>query len=180
MIERLFENFLWNSRFLVILAVISSLVSGALLFLLASVDTYHVAGMVLGHFLGHGEPLEELHATVIGHIISTVDTYLLATVLLIFALGLYELFISDIDQAKEEGKRGSRILNIRTLDDLKDRLAKVVLMILIVTFFKHVLHTEFKTPESLLYLAAGITLIGLALFLAHKGADHEAEKGEEH
>jgi uncharacterized membrane protein YqhA len=56
---------------------------------------------------------------------------------------------------------------IENLDDLKDRLAKVVLLILIVKFFEQVLSLTFETPLELLYLAVGIALVAGALFLSH-------------
>lgn len=49
-------------------------------------------------------------------------------VMLIFWLGRYELFVSDIDEARAT-RASSRIPVIGSLDDLKDRLAKVILMI---------------------------------------------------
>ncbi|MBU0599492.1 YqhA family protein, partial [bacterium] len=62
---------------------------------------------------------------------------------------------------------------IKTLDDLKDRLAKVILMILIVMFFKHVLCSSFEEPLNILCLAGGILLISLALYFGHIA--HKAE-----
>jgi uncharacterized membrane protein YqhA len=105
-----------------------------------------------------------------------VDGYLLATVMLIFSLGLYELFISKIDMAVES-ESSSNVLLIRNLDDLKARLAKVILMILIVTFFEHVLGVDFRGPLDLLYLAGGIALIGLALYLTHASESAPGKKG---
>jgi len=63
----------------------------------------------------------------------------------------------------------------QTLDDLKDRLAKVVLMILIVTFFKNVIHTSFSDPLGILYLGLGILFVALALYFTGKSA-HAGEK----
>ena len=102
------------------------------------------------------------------HVVEIVDGYLLATVMLIFALGLYELFISKIDMA-ENDETSSNVLMITSLDDLKGRLAKVILMILIVKFFEHAIKMSFNNPLDLLYLAGGITLIGLAIYLSHAG-----------
>ena len=93
--------------------------------------------------------------------------FTLATVLLIFSLGLYELFISKIDAA-ENSETASGVLLIRSLDDLKARLAKVILMILIVRYFEHVVSLHFDSALQILYLALGISLIGLALYLSHK------------
>ncbi|HEY5603587.1 MAG TPA: YqhA family protein [Gammaproteobacteria bacterium] len=71
--------------------------------------------------------------------VEIIDGYLLAAVLLIFALGLYELFISRIDVVNKDDEHGmaSNVLIINSLDDLKTRLAKVILMILIVRFFEN-------------------------------------------
>lgn len=100
------------------------------------------------------------------HVVEIVDGYLLATVMLIFALGLYELFISKIDRA-QGAETLSKVLVIESLDDLKARLGKVVLMILIVKFFECAVEIQFGNVLELLYLGAGIALIGLALYLSH-------------
>ena len=84
-----------------------------------------------------------------------------------------------IDEAEAQAETSSRILLIHSLDDLKDRLAKVVLMILIVTFFKNVIHTTFEDPLNILYLGVGILFIALALFFSHKGGEAKG-KGSEH
>jgi uncharacterized membrane protein YqhA len=89
-------------------------------------------------------------------------------VLLIFAFGIYELFISEIDDA-EHSEVGKKILAIHSLDELKDKLGKVVVMVLIVSFFKKVIHMNFDTPLSMLYLAGSILALALALYYMHKG-----------
>ncbi|HEY5594279.1 MAG TPA: YqhA family protein [Nitrospiria bacterium] len=177
-LEWLFEMFLWRSRFIVILAVISSLMSSLILFLIATGDVMTLVGKALKYVMQDAhlrttEAYEAFHNDVVGHVIGAVDDYLLATVLLIFALGLYELFVSKIDQAEEDVHHSSRILLIKNLDDLKDRLAKVVLMILIVTFFKNVIHTTFEDPLNILYLGGGIFLVALALYFTHHAGPKE-------
>jgi len=170
MIERAFEWFLWNSRFVVILAVLSSMIGMLLLFTLAAESMVHLAWQFIEMtFLGVHHP--DFHTEVVGQIISAVDDFLLATVLLIFAMGMYELFISKIDIAHGEDN-ASNILTINSLDDLKDRLAKVVLMILVVSFFKNVLHVTFDNPLNILYMGGGILLVSLALYFSHKSGKH--------
>ncbi|MBC8519983.1 MAG: YqhA family protein [Gammaproteobacteria bacterium] len=169
-LEQLFENFLWSSRLVVLTAVISSLLASLAMFYMATVDAFYM----ISHLVHYADPLMEaaartaLHAETVTHIVEIVDGYLLATVLLIFALGLYELFISEIDAA-EGAATSSSVLLIKSLDDLKARLAKVILMILIVKFFEHTVSMHFGTPLDLLYMAGGIALIGLALYLSHAG-----------
>ncbi|MBI4778271.1 YqhA family protein [Candidatus Desantisbacteria bacterium] len=171
-IEKLFEATLWNSRFIVLLAVVASMVSAIILFLIAAWDVGIMTTHVWQYMTGQSaEPYNVFHDNLVGHIIGAVDDFLLGTVLLIFSLGLYELFISKIDAA-ENTKYGSNILLIRSLDDLKERLAKVILMILIVSFFKHVLHASFIEPLNILCLGGGILCIALALYFGHKAGGH--------
>ena len=169
MIEKAFEWFLWNSRFVVILAVLSSMIGMLLLFFMAAESMAHLAWEFAEMtFMGVANP--EFHTDAVGQIISAVDDFLLGTVLLIFALGLYELFISKIDIAHGEDN-ASNILMINSLDDLKDRLTKVVLMILVVAFFKNVLHVTFDNPLNILYMGIGILMVSLSIYFTHKSGE---------
>jgi uncharacterized membrane protein YqhA len=179
-LEWFFEGSLWNSRFVILAAVAGSLFAGFAIFYMATVDVVYL----VQHALHYADPSmadearKALHDSTVTHIVEVVDGYLLATVLLIFSLGLYELFISDIDQA-HGNKASSKILVISSLDDLKSRLAKVILMILIVTLFQEALKMKLAAPIDLLYLGGAIALIALALYLTH-GAEHKEEAEEEH
>src|SRR4051812_5398936 len=126
-LESWFERLLWASRFVVLIAVASSLALSFAMFFVASADVIHTIGPLM-HYADAGQ--EQLRAQIVSHVVETVDGYLLASILLIFAFGLYELFISRIGPAAEGQELSSRVLIIRNLDDLKDRLAKVVLLIL--------------------------------------------------
>jgi uncharacterized membrane protein YqhA len=166
--ERLFEGALWNSRFVVIVAVVASLVTAFAMFFIASVDAYFLVSH-LGDYLSPdlvGEARKNFRAETITHVVEIIDGYLLATVLLIFSLGLYELFISKIDHASDS-ETSSSVLAINSLDDLKTRLGRVIIMILIVNFFEHAISMDFHGPVDLLALAGGIALIGLTLYLTH-------------
>jgi uncharacterized membrane protein YqhA len=175
-LENLFEGSLWNSRFVIFLAVLGSLFASFAIFYMATVDvvilvqhTLHYADASLTE-----EARKVLHDTTVSHIVEVVDGYLLAVVLLIFSLGLYELFISDIDQA-HGSKASSKILVIGSLDDLKSRLAKVILMIMIVTLFEEALNMHIAQPIDLVYMGAAIALIALALYLTHAADGHSSD-----
>jgi uncharacterized membrane protein YqhA len=170
--EKIFETLLWNTRFAVLVAVIASLLAAFAMFYLASVDTYFMLSH-LGDYISPeliGEARADFRASTITHVVEIIDGYLLATVLLIFSLGLYELFISKIDQAEASETQNS-VLAVNSLDDLKTRLGRVILMILIVNFFEHAISMEFHQPLDLLILAGGIVLIGATLYLSHAEAD---------
>ncbi len=170
-IESTFENLLWSTRFFVILAVVFSMVGGIALFIVASVDVTHVAGVVFNNYFGDGPHGKDFHEIIVAELIGAVDLYLIAIVLFIFAFGLYELFISQIDIAKKSA--ASKILEIHSLDELKDKLAKVIIMVLIVGFFKRAMNTTYDGPQEMLYLAGSILGLALAFYFMHKGHSNE-------
>ncbi|WP_025270411.1 YqhA family protein [Hippea sp. KM1] len=166
-LEGIFEWLLWRSRLIVITAVIFGMIGAFIMFITASVDIWHTAKDTLSFFVNHYPEKDEFHSKLISQIIGAVDLYLIAVVMLIFSFGLYELFISDIDDA-EDTKVGKRILSIHSLDELKDKIGKVVVMVLIVSFFKRMLHMHFDSPIYMLYFALCILALALSLYLMHK------------
>lgn len=178
MLEKIFEGTIWRSRFIVLLAVIFGLIGAIVLFVVASMDILQVAGYTYETIISHAHP-EHFHEDIVAGIIGAVDLYLIAVVMFIFSFGLYELFISEIDEAANE--KGSKILAIHSLDQLKDKIAKVIVMVLVVNFFQRVLHTEFKTPLEMLYFALAITALSIGLyFLAMVGKKKENKNEETH
>jgi uncharacterized membrane protein YqhA len=169
--EKYFESFLWNSRFVVLFAVIASLLMAFGIFYMTSIDVYYT----LAHLTHYHELTDieraELKSQTVAHVVGSVDGFLLGAIMLIFSLGLYELFISKIDEA-EGAKSASKILMIKSLDDLKDKLAKVILLILIVMFFEQALFLKPTAPLELLYYSLAIMLVALALYLSHKAYAH--------
>ena len=176
----LFEGALWRSRYVVLFAVVASMIAGFAIFFMATADVFYLVSHIF-HYADPGLPAEArklLHDETITHIVEVVDGYLLAIVMLIFSLGIYELFISDIDEARGS-KTSSKILVIESLDDLKARLAKVIIMILIVTLFESALQQKMDNPLDLLYLGGAIALIGIALYFTHK-AETQGANGNHH
>ncbi|MCH9812621.1 MAG: YqhA family protein [Epsilonproteobacteria bacterium] len=168
-IEKVFESVLWNGRLFILLAVIFSMVGAIILFVVASADIFDVAMKTISVYVNHEHP-DNFHEMVVGGIIGAVDLYLMAVVMLIFSFGLYELFISEIDQAKESG--ASKVLEIHSLDQLKDKLAKVIVMVLVVSFFQRVLHTEYNGALEMLYFSGSILALAVGLYFLHKGGKH--------
>ena len=171
MIEKLFESGLWSSRFIVLLAVIFGLIGAITLFAVASFDVYDTAKYVINTYLNHAHP-EHFHEEVVGGIIGAVDLYLIGVVMLLFAFGLYELFISDIDIAKEDEERENKILAIHSLDQLKDKISKVIVMVLVVSFFQRVGHTTYTGALDMLYFALSITAVAVGLYFLGKVGKH--------
>lgn len=158
---QILERLLWESRLILILAVISSLLASTFLVLLGTYDIFILIKKALYFEINNIEYFQKESIT---KIVGAIDNYLIATVLLIFGLGLYELFISKIQQIEEDTK-SSKILMIHSLDQLKDKIAKVIIMVLIVTFFKYSISQENWNMPNLLLLAIGILLIALSFYL---------------
>ena len=165
--EKVFESLLWNSRFVVLIAVVASLITAFAIFYLTAIDVYYtISHLASYHSLADAERAL-LKSQTIAHVVGSVDGFLLGAIMLIFALGLYELFISKIDVAGT--KHGaSNILFINSLDELKDRLAKVIVLILIVMFFEQAIFLKPTESMDLLYYALSILLVSGSLYLSHK------------
>ncbi len=165
--EKVFESLLWNSRFVVLIAVVASLITAFAIFYLTAIDVYYtISHLANYHSLADAERAL-LKSQTIAHVVGSVDGFLLGAIMLIFALGLYELFISKIDVAGT--KHGaSNILFINSLDELKDRLAKVIVLILIVMFFEQAIFLKPTESMDLLYYALSILLVSGSLYLSHK------------
>ncbi|HIP14417.1 MAG TPA: YqhA family protein [Sulfurimonas autotrophica] len=172
MLEKIFESGLWSSRFMVLMAVIFGIIGAIVLFIVASFDIYNTATLVINTYINHHHP-EHFHELIVVGIIGAVDLYLIGVVMLLFSFGLYELFISDIDAAREDNTRQNKILSIHSLDQLKDKISKVIVMVLVVGFFKKVGLASYQSPLDLLYLALSITAVSVGLyFLSKVGHNH--------
>jgi uncharacterized membrane protein YqhA len=176
--EHYFEVGLWSCRYAVLIAVLASAAVAIGMFYVATVDTVQHLKTINDYASAHlpAAQHEELRTQTISHVVEAIDAYLLATVMLIFAFGLYEIFISRLDIVRR-GDR-ARVLMVRSLDDLKQRLGQVVLLILIVKFFEVALRMNLKTMSELLFLSLGILLVAGALLLSHISHKVSSEKRE--
>tara|TARA_B100000900_G_scaffold264358_1_gene225507 strand:- start:241 stop:738 length:498 start_codon:yes stop_codon:yes gene_type:complete len=161
--EERFEAILWNLRYVVILAVILSVLASITLFIIGSWDIMHsiLFQNPLTNNIGQSNDL-------LFRIISSIDLFLIGIVLLIFGFGVYELFISEIDIARD--KFADSTLKINSLDQLKNKIIKVVIIVLIVKFFEKILKLtpNFNTPQDLLLLSVSILAICLGFYLINK------------
>jgi len=180
--ETAFEHFLWHFRVVIVLGVLGLVTGSCIVFFYGIVETAHllmsfvktmwIEGGRLAHDSTSG--LLTYNAMIMG-LITVVDDFLIGIVLLIFGLGSYDLFISRIDAALEQGDIRPDWLVFGSLDELKSVLGKVVLMILVINFLRLTIETTFKGPLDLMYLGAGIALVSLGLKLTH-GKDIEMTK----
>ena len=164
MIGNKFENALWSTRFIVLISVVLSIISSIILFLLGG--WYIIQAIVYKNPLINNDI--ETNNELLFNIISSIDLFLIGIVLLIFGFGVYELFISEINFAKD--KFADSTLKINSLDQLKNKIIKVIIIVLIVKFFEKVLKLShnFTTPKDLIFFSLSILAICIGYFLINR------------
>lgn len=136
------------SRFLIIIAVIAIFLIATALLIYGAAETY---ALLAGLFAGTGSKGSK---TLLLGAIELVDLFLLATVLYVIAVGLYELFIDDQLPLPAW-------LEIHTLDDLKDKLIGVVVVVMAVLFLGQLI--SWDGQRDLLGYGAAVALVIAAL-----------------
>jgi uncharacterized membrane protein YqhA len=138
------------SRYLVLAAVLGSLAAALALFAYGIAETV----AVIVETIVKAEVSSKGGKALALAFIEIVDLFLLGTVLLMIALGFYELFI-DSDLKLPEW------LQIRTFDDLKNKLVGVVIVVLGVMFLGFVV--AWDGTRDLLGIGVAIALVIAAL-----------------
>jgi len=164
MAENKFEKLLWGSRYIVLVSVILSIISSVIMFLLGGWDI--IEAIIKNNALFNNNINN--NNDLLFQIISSIDLFLIGIVLLIFGFGVYELFISEIEFAKN--KFADSTLKIKSLDQLKNKIIKVIIIVLIVKFFEKVLKLShnFTTPNDLILFSLSILGICVGYFLINR------------
>ncbi len=159
-LELLFEALIWNFRFFILVPVIFSLLSALRLIVIGTIDIW--AGLTLA--IDPNDPEGSMTIKTVTYIIGGVDYYLIGIVLLIFAFGIYELFISEIEIKHQDD---SSILQSASLEELKGKLVNVIVVALIVSLFKQMLTIEIGKLSDVIYISLAILLISISQYLLH-------------
>jgi uncharacterized membrane protein YqhA len=139
------RKFLSSTRYLAVIGVISLLILTLAAFLwggVRMVDAIVLIASSLGNDPG-----------IIIAVIEVVDAFLVATALLIFALGLYELFVEEL--ALPEW------IQIHNLHDLKAKLGGVLILVMAVKFLEKL--AEWKNAQDTLFFALAIAVVSAVL-----------------
>ncbi|MBN2526090.1 MAG: YqhA family protein [Deltaproteobacteria bacterium] len=150
-----------RSRYLSIVAVLCSLLGSALLFVVGADKTvraflYYTHVKAVDIKLAHLSPSD----IAITYVIRALDTFLIALALLIFAYGVYCLFIRKRDDVK---KQIPGLPNITSVGFLKHTLGEVVIVIILVTTLEEVLVSLETLTWHLLVLPVTVLLLSLSM-----------------
>lgn len=116
-------------------------------------------------------------------LVEAIDVYLAGTVMLIFGMGLYGLFISNVppdvpanvDRALKSSslfgmfslKERPKWMKISSLDELKTKVGHVIVMILLVKMFERSKMVNIATGIDLLSYSISIFLASASLYILH-------------
>lgn len=160
------RTILASSRFFIAIAVFGAFLAAVVLIVYAGLVVVEVT------WEAFSKDINAEHAkTLAVQFIELIDVFLLGTVLYIVSLGLYELFI-------DQHLPMPRWLMIRDLDDLKDKLLGVVIVLLGVTFLGKVV--VWNGDRNILFYGLAIAAVIAALggFLAITRKGNEGGKGK--
>ncbi len=141
---------LGRSRYLITIAVLAILVAATALLLYGAAETVQLIRSLLVAGLEAPKGPKELTLACI----ELTDLFLLATVLYVIAIGLFELFIDPRVELPHW-------LEIRNLDDLKQKLIGVIIVVMGVVFLGQVV--TWDGERNLLGYGGGIALVIAAL-----------------
>lgn len=158
----LLMRLLGASRLIMILAVVGGFLGA---FLLLVVVTWELIAEIWEAVIVHGT-LRSAELKLV--LIESMDTYLVATVLFLISIGLYQLFIdSEIPLPAW--------LQTRSVDDLEKRLSGMVVTVLSVIFLTQAV--QWQSGQDILWygLAIGAVIAGVSFFLYQETQRHKHE-----
>ncbi len=139
------KTILEKSRYLAIVGVISLLVAAVAAFAWGTLKTVHAVLLVI-ETLGSD-------AAITIEFIEIVDSFLIATAILIFAASLYELFIADINVPDW--------MVAHNLYELKGKLSSMVVLVMGVKFLQKLV--EVKDTTELMQTGIAIAVVSAVL-----------------
>lgn len=176
--ESTVEKLIFDFRFLALLAIGGSLGGSLLCFLngcVYVVEAYKVYWTACIKGIHTGQMVLRL--------VEAIDVYLAGTVMLIFAMGLYGLFISNsppgVISSLDRALKGSSLfgmftmkvrpkwMQIDSLDELKTKVGHVIVMILLVKMFERSKMVAIVTTMDLLSYSVCIFLSSASLYILH-------------
>lgn len=134
-----------NAKYLILVIVLSSLVGTVVALIWGIYETVNVVVNLLTHYKDA--------SSAVASFVQLMDIFLVAAVLYIFTVTLYELFIGELNMPEW--------LNVHSFDELKTILSNMVILILSVSFLKYFL--ERKDPLDTLLYALAVAVVSFAL-----------------
>lgn len=158
-----FFRLLSKLRFVSFIAVISSFVASAIMFVIGGMKVYKAGFYLLAGIQPQWMPVKSVPgdtATIL--ILASLDSFLIALALLYFGYGIYTLVI---DPECSAGTKAPPWIVPKGIRDLKETLAHVIIIVLFVLFLDELWTRLDDLTWEILILPASIALLALAVKL---------------
>ncbi len=109
------------------------------------------------------------------HFISAIDLFMVAVVMFVMGIGLFELFVD-----KDQSICYPHWLKVKDLNDLKEKLISAAVVVIVITFLKHIVIWE--KPLETLYFGGAIAIVIASITLFSRlvvGDEAKKRKKEE-
>jgi uncharacterized protein (TIGR00645 family) len=146
------SKLLEKSRYLAVIGVLGLLAATLAAFAWGLLQTVHALVLIVES--------QGTDAGITVALIEIVDSFLIATTLLIFTVNLYELFVADVDVPEW--------MVSHNLNELKTKLSSLIVLVMAVKFVEKLV--DVKNYGDLLQLGAAVTLVsGTLIAFEHFG-----------
>lgn len=157
-----FFDALFKLRYLAIFAVIAPFF-GAILMLLFGTRNTVEAYLVYFEIMEPEGAIESGEAAMI-KLVASVDHFLFAAILMIFAVGLYALFFKSSSRNEDGSKKVPSWKHLKSMGGMDEMLLKVIIMLLAVSFLEVTLVSGIGTLNwTALVVPAAVIAFALAL-----------------
>ncbi len=151
---------LLRSRYLVLIPIIGLAIASAFFFIFGGIGLIRLLFELIAGGLSQGEEIMTLDSgTIIFEVVEYVHTFLVGTVLYITAMGLFQLFIREVDFPNW--------LKIDSTEELETNLVGVTVVVLAVNFMGTIFTGGGETENLFNYgLAIAFPIAALGVFVA--------------
>jgi uncharacterized membrane protein YqhA len=152
-------RFALELRYINLIAVASSFVGAICMSILAMIKTIFAVKTLIDSI---GEYNVKVTSTVTAFVVQAMDASLMSLVLVVFATGIFHLFIRPLDNETLMHLPGFKIMS--SIVELKKIIAELIIVVLFVQFLKLALE-EGSLDWTILIIPAGILLMATSLRL---------------
>ena len=150
---QLFEKYFFKLRHLIFFGIIINLFLSIYLIIFTFKEFFYLTSKLF---------TIKVHTLLI-YSLGILDLILLSIIFFIFTFSLYGIFINEFTDKKNLSKIPKAFI-VNNLESLKEKLGKVIVLILIITFLKFTLDYTFENMLELLFLAISIFFISISLY----------------
>ena len=136
------EYILFRMKFFILIPVVISIIISIVFFIIGTVD--FIDFFIKLCKIHTSEAIEKFYI----NILSVVDIFLFGIIMIIFGFGIYNLFISKLDNVERDNAHNTKIIpnwiQFNDLSELKALLFKVIILIIAIFFLQKLIEIDIK------------------------------------